>query len=710
MDAVVYWQPKQMTSKSVFVTTSTICPFVPTDHSLNTQSNDNISPPTVKSEKGKAHPLDSFTSDEVYIAAVSLSIREYIAQFNDIHAVKFITCSVAYPPKKDVLAYLGIPLQTGEELQPWEKDRQLLSFRTKLIDIVNGAAFTVIASLSKDAIWLVDSVKQLPEGVQPQISVHELGAAEEIVRNDPTVIKLAAEIGSNQKIFTRMAGPLDGILGFLRVNVSNRRSYLPGLRWMIISIPILSISLQYSILTFKVIHVDFPPHRVPTSDSKPSTTTIPSLTSGTSSPPPLDQDSLLASGRKRIPYPDAPQEYLLDMMEKYGGVKPSTRKPLKLLHIVQPEGVSFTVDVHEIEWQKWKMYVDFSRREGIVLSTITYDDDGVLRPLIYCLSPAEMIVPYGIPELPHPRKFAFDVGEYGVGCLANDLTLVCDCLGKIHHLPGSFIGQDGHAINIQRAICIHEEDHGLLWKHTDYRTGGRAHAVRSRDCVTLFAPSDPIPNPFATQVAPRMAGQFHQHIFSIRIDPMIDGLNNSVLESDVILLDAETGSDENCKVLKKGSEGGREYDHAKERRSVLGFRGHTTTLLAKPNSWIQKRAAFASKSLWVVKDVDDGVEGRMWPAGRYVPQTRDARKIRFRNGPLEKRVLGERILWYSRRSEQRIFHDDWPGMLVDSVRLSLKPVHFFEANPSLDVPLTQDNVSALAFENRDSTTGNGYCN
>jgi primary-amine oxidase len=53
--------------------------------------------------------------------------------------------------------------------------------------------------------------------------------------------------------------------------------------------------------------------------------------------------------------------------------------------------------------------VAFTHREGIALSTITYDDDGVLRPLFYRLSLAEMVVPYSAPEHPHPRKFAFDV-------------------------------------------------------------------------------------------------------------------------------------------------------------------------------------------------------------------------------------------------------------------------------------------------------------
>jgi len=38
-------------------------------------------------------------------------------------------------------------------------------------------------------------------------------------------------------------------------------------------------------------------------------------------------------------------------------------------------------------------------------------------------------------------------------------------------------------MDVNRAICIHEEDAGLLWKHTDYREGGRAHSVRSRRLV-----------------------------------------------------------------------------------------------------------------------------------------------------------------------------------------------------------------------------------
>lgn len=52
------------------------------------------------------------------IIAVSLSIRRYIAEKTDIKGIRFITSYLLPPPKKAVLAFLGIPLQTGQEPEP----------------------------------------------------------------------------------------------------------------------------------------------------------------------------------------------------------------------------------------------------------------------------------------------------------------------------------------------------------------------------------------------------------------------------------------------------------------------------------------------------------------------------------------------------------------------------------------------------------------
>jgi len=55
--------------------------------------------------------------------------------------------------------------------------------------------------------------------------------------------------------------------------------------------------------------------------------------------------------------------------------------------------------------------------------------------------------------------------------MTNSLTLGCDCKGSIHYMDANFVGRDGSAETIKNAICIHEEDAGILFKHTDFRDG-----------------------------------------------------------------------------------------------------------------------------------------------------------------------------------------------------------------------------------------------
>jgi Cu2+-containing amine oxidase len=48
-------------------------------------------------------------------------------------------------------------------------------------------------------------------------------------------------------------------------------------------------------------------------------------------------------------------DFLPDLMANDPEYKP--REDVKPLHVVQPEGVSFKIDGHELEWQKWKMHI-----------------------------------------------------------------------------------------------------------------------------------------------------------------------------------------------------------------------------------------------------------------------------------------------------------------------------------------------------------------
>jgi primary-amine oxidase len=74
-------------------------------------------------------------------------------------------------------------------------------------------------------------------------------------------------------------------------------------------------------------------------------------------PPPLGDDPFHAAKRERIPPPLKSFDFLPDLMAETedGGHHPRT--DLKPLHIVQPEGVSFKMDGHVLEWQNWKMHI-----------------------------------------------------------------------------------------------------------------------------------------------------------------------------------------------------------------------------------------------------------------------------------------------------------------------------------------------------------------
>lgn len=158
------------------------------------------------------------------------------------------------------------------------------------------------------------------------------------------------------------------------------------------------------------------------------------------------------------------------------------RKDVKPIIIQQPQGVSFTVKGNEIDWQKWNLRISMNYREGLVLHNISYQDGAEKRPLFYRISLSEMVVPYADTNTPHHRKHAFDVGEYGLGLCTNSLALGCDCLGSIYYFDATFNDHAGKPFFVPNAICMHEEDHGILMKHTDYRNG-RAHTIRSRRLV-----------------------------------------------------------------------------------------------------------------------------------------------------------------------------------------------------------------------------------
>jgi primary-amine oxidase len=99
------------------------------------------------------------------------------------------------------------------------------------------------------------------------------------------------------------------------------------------------------------LNLDFPPHYSRSADGSVK------LSADTTAPPAITDDPLAASKRERIPPPRRAWDFLPDLMAKTEGGGFQPRTDLKPLHIVQPEGVSFKVNGHVVEWQNWKMHV-----------------------------------------------------------------------------------------------------------------------------------------------------------------------------------------------------------------------------------------------------------------------------------------------------------------------------------------------------------------
>jgi primary-amine oxidase len=244
-----------------------------------------------------------------------------------------------------------------------------------------------------------------------------------------------------------------------------------------------------------------------------------------------------------------------------------TRQDVTPLEIVQRSGPSFQVEGHEVRWQKWRFHVGFTPREGLVLHNLAFEDGGRSRSVLHRAAVCEMVVPYGDPGEQYYRKNAFDIGEYGIGTMANSLALGCDCLGTIRYFDAHLADSRGGVRTIKNAICLHEEDDGILWKHTDWRTN-QSEVRRSRrlsvsfiatvgnyeygfywnlyqdgtiQCqvkltgvmnTTALRPGEQ--SAYGVEIAPRLNAPFHQHIFVARLDTSIDGPRNSVYEVNTL--------------------------------------------------------------------------------------------------------------------------------------------------------------------------------
>ena len=75
-----------------------------------------------------------------------------------------------------------------------------------------------------------------------------------------------------------------------------------------------------------------------------------------------------------------------------------------------------------------------------------------------------------------------------------------------------------------------------IWNYHFYQDGSIDFEIRLTGILSIYIAKNNESTQFGVKVAPNINAQYHQHIFSIRIDPMTDGLKNSVVETDIVTL------------------------------------------------------------------------------------------------------------------------------------------------------------------------------
>lgn len=550
------------------------------------------------------HPFEPLSSSEI-TQAVNIIRREKTAAL-DGH-LAFNAISLREPPKEDMIAWLEFSSRRPARVA----DCVVIGRGSKVYDaLVNLDSGSIISF-------------ELTEGVQPLITMEDLQLVEKICRTDPKVIEQCKILGVDDmsKVYCDPwtigydarfgAGMrLQQALMYYRPHVDHNQYSYP-----------LDFCPIFNADTHEIVHIDVPEERRPLNTAEPT-------------------------------------DYAAN------GMNSAYRDDLKPLHITQPEGVSFKLNGHELSWLNWRLNVGFNYREGIVLHNVRWadrDQGDRERSIFWRISLAEMVVPYGNPEHPHQRKHAFDLGEYGGGYMTNDLALGCDCKGAIAYLPFHHVAKSGEAHTIKHAVCVHEEDAGILFKHTDFRddscTVTRARKlvishvftaanyeygvywilhmdgtlqleIKLTGILNTYAmrPGEDLKG-YGTQVYPGINAHNHQHLFCLRVDPAVDGHDNTIIQNDASAGAAPVGSAENmhgnafyCKKTVLETQAGSmcDYDGNTSRtwemcnRQVrneysgapVGYKlvsREVPTLLPKEGSLVWKRAGFARHAVHVTK-------------------------------------------------------------------------------------------------------------
>jgi primary-amine oxidase len=417
------------------------------------------------------------------------------------------------------------------------------------------------------------------------------------------------------------------------------------------------------------------------------------------------------------------------------------RAGTKPLLVTQPLGPSYTIDKGEVLWQNWHFRFRLDPRVGPVINLVRYQDGDRLRSVMYEGSLSEMYVPYMDPDEGWSSRAFVDAGEFLLGGLIKPLG-PDDCPAHAQYFTGLVPSDVGAPIQKPQLACLFEHaTDGPAWRHLEgdvisarpsrelvLRTAAVAGnydylldwifqqdgtirvAVGSTGVVETKGVKEETVNAMGsgklehgTLVAPNLLAVNHDHYFSYRLDLDVDGTANSFM-IDKLVQEPLSGHSRKIIWAAQSSIAHKEKDAILDidlrnpgmwsfinpaEHDVRGYPtgweimpGATAVSSVSLEDPAQRIGAFSSHQMWVTPYNPD----ERYAAGVYVTNNDGLRGLpewTKANRSIEDTDI---VAWYTLGFHHVVRLEDWPVMPTLWHDFLIRPVNFFDQNPTLTLP------------------------
>ncbi|MFJ9499187.1 primary-amine oxidase [Brevibacillus centrosporus] len=432
----------------------------------------------------------------------------------------------------------------------------------------------------------------------------------------------------------------------------------------------------------------------------------------------------------------------------YDGRSQQAKQNVKPLTITEPQGKNYSFDGNTIHWGNWDFHLRMDSRVGPVLSTMTYNDNGIKRKIMYEGSLGGMIVPYGDPDVGWYFKAYLDSGDYGMGVLTSPLEKGTDVPDNAQLLEATISDNDGNPYTIPNAMAIFEQYAGPEFKHQemgkdnvsrerrelvvrwistvgnyDYMfdwilspngtikidvgaTG--IEAVKAVKSSTMHDPTAKEDTRYGTLIDHNIVGTTHQHIYNFRLDLDVDGENNTLTEVNPQIAENTAGGPRKSVIVTEQKTVTTEQD------AIQTFDPSTIRLLSNPSKEnkvgnpvsyqimpyaggthpVAKGAMF-SKDEWLYNRVNF-MDKQIWvtkynpderyPEGEYPNRAKTDTGLKEFTANNDSIENTDNVVWMTTGTTHVARAEEWPIMPTEWVHAMLKPWNFFDQTPTLDLP------------------------